>query len=269
VKRWQAPEGGKTLDQVSVVNKSDTRAKDEVHTIAKPQLQPRYAPSAIWAGSVKPVLLTFDDGPCRSLTPKVLQILSEYHIKAIFFVVGEKLKEKENAVVLEQILKEGHLVGNHSYSHPFLDNEPASRILWEIEETQKLLTSFGIRERLFRPPYGRVNEKVTDILMPLGFWGVGWSADTLDWNDAYQPNGWILQGYKDVRKQAENIVNLHDVHASTVEGLRLFIDLLLDTGRTFPPLFDDGEGDASQRLTPSFKGWEAIAELGLFRPTEL
>jgi len=89
------------------------------------------------------VLLTLDDGPDASVTPKILEVLHSYGIQAIFFVVGKRLVYRENRDVLERIVSAGHLVGNNSYTH--LDPSQATRdqVSAEIENTQRLLLSLA------------------------------------------------------------------------------------------------------------------------------
>lgn len=103
-------------------------------------------------GDKKIVALTFDDGPNEPYTSQILDILDKYNIKATFFLVGENiLKNKE---LTKKINNDGHIIGNHSYSHAFFASLFLSNYKNEIEKSQKLITDItGKKPILFRPPW--------------------------------------------------------------------------------------------------------------------
>lgn len=96
----------------------------------------------------KTIYLTFDDGPIPDVTPAILKILKKHEIKATFFCVGENIHKYPD--IFNQILKDGHAIGNHTYHHLKGWKTPKNNYLLDIEECQKLTKS-----NLFRPPYGR------------------------------------------------------------------------------------------------------------------
>lgn len=229
---------------------------------------PACVPSKRWKIAKYPVLLTFDDGPDVSVTPRILEVLDAYQIRAIFFVVGQRLYDRENRALLERILSVGHLVGNHSYSHVDLATVNRDRVSAEIESTQEILISLGVRERMFRPPFGSLNQNVIEIVRTQSMWGIGWTCDTLDWDPHWQPDSWIINGVQQVNRSKESIVLMHDIHATTWRGLKRFIDQLLKLGRSFPPLFCDEADSFPFELTwkPGFEGWQNIEDLPIYRP---
>lgn len=107
-------------------------------------------PQLLWHKSrdKQTLYLTFDDGPIPDVTPTILKILKEHKIKATFFCVGENIHRHPE--IFDQILKDGHNVGNHTYRHLKGWETPKNNYLLDIEECQKLTKS-----NLFRPPYGR------------------------------------------------------------------------------------------------------------------
>lgn len=107
-------------------------------------------PQLIWHKSrkEKTIYLTFDDGPIPDVTPRILKVLKTYHIKATFFCVGDNINKHPQ--LFEQILKEGHVVGNHTYHHLKGWNTSTDAYITDVERCEKLTQSL-----LFRPPYGR------------------------------------------------------------------------------------------------------------------
>ncbi len=107
-------------------------------------------PQLLWHKNRKEqtLFLTFDDGPIPDVTPSVLKILKKYNIKATFFCVGENVYKYPE--IFEQILQDGHAVGNHTYHHLKGWNTSKEDYIVNVEQCQKLTNS-----KLFRPPYGR------------------------------------------------------------------------------------------------------------------
>lgn len=98
------------------------------------------------------VYLTFDDGPHPEITPWVLDVLDQYQAKATFFCLGKNVEKYPS--VYEQILKKGHSVGNHSYSHPYGGNTNTQIYVQDVDRASKIINS-----TLFRPPYGRITPR--------------------------------------------------------------------------------------------------------------
>jgi len=99
------------------------------------------------------IALTFDDGPNATTTPKLLDVLNKYNIKATFFLQGSNIEK--NRSLAQRIVTEGHAIGNHSYSHQRLIFKTPSFIHSEISKTDDLIVSIGaIKPIYFRPPFG-------------------------------------------------------------------------------------------------------------------
>ena len=107
----------------------------------------------------KSICLTFDDGPHPVYTPKILEILAKHGVKATFFISGNKIQKYKK--IVEQMISEGHEVGNHGYSHRNFIFKNKEYILNEIEQTDLLLRECGAGEEIvFRPPFGRMSLKM-------------------------------------------------------------------------------------------------------------
>ena len=126
--------------------------------------------------------LTFDDGPNPACTPLLLEILARHGVKATFFLVG-RFAQQESALA-RSILAAGHLVGNHSWSHPNLALIAADRIRDELARTKDTLEQIaGVPIRLFRPPFGARRPYVLRVARELGMTPVMWNAMTTDWSE--------------------------------------------------------------------------------------
>ena len=126
------------------------------------------------------IALTFDDGPDAVMTPRVLDILDRYGVKATFFLVGEKVRM--NPDIVRRMVDAGHIIGNHTYTHsvlfPLSDRRSVQK---EIEDTQQVVNDIaGIRMHLFRPPFGVTNPIIGDVVRNCGLQTVGWSVRSLD-----------------------------------------------------------------------------------------
>ncbi len=176
----------------------------------------------------KNVWLTFDDGPHESYTEQVLKTLSEHGITATFFILGK------NAVDLLQVLKQiygqGHRIGNHSFTHPDFTKLSENEIQEEIQQTEQLISPYLTGEKLFRPPYGARNATVDRVVRDLGYRLVFWNVDTLDWNERYQPEGWIQHGFEQMRSRDNCKILNHDIKQTTAENLGKFISRIVHIG---------------------------------------
>jgi peptidoglycan/xylan/chitin deacetylase (PgdA/CDA1 family) len=230
------------------------------------------APSLRWLAADKPALLTFDDGPSEATTPRVLEILERFGIRAVFFIIGKRLEMPNCRRLVERMVTSAHIVGNHSYTHVDLAKVSPTRVFEEIERTRASLESMGIQERLFRPPYGSLNGTVIRVANQLNYWGLGWTVDTNDWKPEHQDGSWVGKGLGQIARRRESIVLMHDVHESTVRGLEQFIEGLLALGCSFPSLFCSTEETGkvmNEAWMPAADGTMAIASIQLFRPHPL
>jgi peptidoglycan/xylan/chitin deacetylase (PgdA/CDA1 family) len=128
------------------------------------------------------VALTFDDGPTSPFTEQILGILRERSIIATFFVCGRNAERFPE--VIRQIHAEGHSIGNHTYSHPYLYFQGRRKIAEEIDRTQDLIEKLtGHRPTLFRPPYGARWFGLYPVLRERGLQVVQWSDTGYDWQN--------------------------------------------------------------------------------------
>jgi len=156
--------------------------------------------------------LTFDDGPNPAWTPRLLDLLSQYGVKATFFLVG-KFAEAEPRLVW-RIVREGHLLGNHSWNHPNLALTPARKVKEELRRTNDTLEQLtGAPVKYFRPPFGARRPFVLEAARGLGLTPVTWNAMTNDWAEpsAEAIAGRLVRSIDKLERQgwAANIV-LHD-----------------------------------------------------------
>lgn len=129
---------------------------------------------------VRQVALTFDDAPDNRITPLVLDILKEHNIQATFFLVGTRAKAYPKLV--ERMVREGHVIGNHSYNHPLLTKLTLPAFEHQLKDTERIIEqSVGYKPRYFRPPYGEINEEQLRWAGDNGYLVVNWDVDSNDW----------------------------------------------------------------------------------------
>lgn len=128
----------------------------------------------------KVVALTFDDGPDADSTPRVLDLLKRYDVRATFFVVGEQARQ--NPELIHRMVAEGHTVAGHSYYHlpqsTLWSSQRYTEELFRCNDVVARLT--GLRMRLYRPPFGVTNPPIARAVKNLGLIPVGWSVRSLD-----------------------------------------------------------------------------------------
>ena len=126
--------------------------------------------------------LTFDDGPNPTWTPKLLDTLASHNVHATFFLLGGFAQAQPDLV--RRIAAAGHLVGNHTWSHPDLSRTPAQRVRQELWRTSQTLEQIvGAPVRYFRPPFGARRPVVFRIARELKLQPVLWNAMTNDWSE--------------------------------------------------------------------------------------
>lgn len=124
--------------------------------------------------------LTFDDGPNPAVTPQLLELLEQNGVRATFFLIGNFVRTQPS--LAREIAEAGHLIGNHTMSHPKLAWQARARIRQEISDTNRLLEdTVGIPVRYFRPPHGSRRPYVMRAARELGLTTVLWNVTALDW----------------------------------------------------------------------------------------
>lgn len=173
------------------------------------------------------IVLTFDDGPHPILTSKLLDILKEENIKAIFFVLGENVAAGNNIEIVRRAYEEGHIIGNHTYSHKNLRTLSEKEIQNEILKTEELIKDFLTVPKLLRPPFGSTNLLVNRIIQELGYTNVLWNVDTLDWKN--RSIKWVEDTISQVTMREDSIILMHDIHKTTVNNLGELVKSLKNT----------------------------------------
>ena len=174
----------------------------------------------------KKIALTFDDGPHPYYTEQLLDGLKERGVKATFFVLGKHAQQYPELV--KRMSEEGHLVGNHTYSHIQLGQDNHEKFKQELIKTNQLLKELTGQEiQYVRPPYGTWDKRFEQ---ELNMFPVLWTIDPLDWSSRNVEN--IV--YKVESKAKENaIILMHDEYKTTVTAAFRIIDELQTQGYEF------------------------------------
>ena len=177
--------------------------------------------------SEKQVALTFDDGPSDTLTPPLLDLLQEHNIKATFFVNGNRLEKFPE--VGKRIVREGHLLGNHTYKHDRMIWTSREVIKQDLLKTDRLIQSCGQNDvSLFRPPYGDKFINLSAVVQDLKKVMVTWSVDP---KAQYKPEYEVDKIISQTLKQISNgsIILLHDGWAASKEEFLNIVEQIIDT----------------------------------------
>ncbi|MBB5139350.1 peptidoglycan/xylan/chitin deacetylase (PgdA/CDA1 family) [Thermocatellispora tengchongensis] len=174
---------------------------------------------------MKCIALTFDDGPSAS-TAKLLDTLKRHRAKATFFLVGRQVEKRPG--VARRMAREGHEIGNHTYSHARLTELSEQEILAEVTDAQQAIRAATGREpALMRPPFGAVDERVQAVAEFAGLPVVMWTGSTRDWE------------LKDTRKIAakalglarrDAVILMHDIVPQTVAAMPKILTELRERG---------------------------------------
>ncbi len=186
------------------------------------------------------IALTFDDGPAERFTEEILDILRERNVKATFFVCGEHVDRYPE--IVRRIHAEGHTLGNHTYSHPFLYFHTRRFFAQEIDRAQEAIEkAVGARPRFFRPPYGARWLGLYSVLGQRNLRLVNWSDTGYDWK--LDAEGIVRETLKTLGPGS--IILLHD-------GLRSFRPREIDQSATVRalPAIIDGARKAGLQFAP-------------------
>ncbi len=232
------------------------------------------------------VALTFDDGPDPRWTPQVLDILKAKHVPATFFIVGENALTERG--LLQRMIREGHEVGSHTYTHPNLATVGKTQTLFELNTTQRLFQAFtGRTLKLFRAPFfGDAEPTTADEILPAwdaqnrGYISVGLHVDSEDWqrpgvpaivNNVLSRIASAPPTCNDTSESqcSRNIVLLHDSggdRSQTVAALPILIDTLRAHGYRFVAVSELAGLSPSQAMPPLSRSDHLAArvDLGLF-----
>lgn len=174
-------------------------------------------------GQSNTVALTFDDGP-GFYTRDILRVLAGNRVKATFFMQGEKVEK--NPALAKEVLRAGHSLGNHTYSHPRADRRRDFNLLVEqVDRTERVFRRVLKQgSKLFRPAYGAITDNQLVSLKRLGYHAFAWSVDSQDW---YLKNAKKIYSMVVENLHPEAIILMHDGgggNADTVRSLQMIID---------------------------------------------
>lgn len=177
-----------------------------------------------------------------------MDVLKELGIPATFFVLGHTIDAlaengKRNRKTIRRMIREGHTVGSHSYSHPNFAKVPLERVRAELELTGRILRkALGVTPRLMRPPEGDINEDVSRLISSMGLVPILWNVDTKDWKYGKFDDDTekIMDKIESIPPGGiEPIILLqHDTVPSAVKKQREIIATLLEKGYRFVSIFE-------------------------------
>ncbi|WP_406157975.1 glycosyltransferase [Streptomyces canus] len=220
------------------------------------------------------LVLTFDDGPDPTWTPKVLDVLKKHHAHAVFFVTGTMASRYPDLV--KRIVSEGHEVGLHTFNHPDLSFQSQKRIDWELSQNQLALAgAAGIRTSLFRPPYSSFADAMDDKSWPVtqyigtrGYITVVNNTDSEDWQ---KPGVRQIIRNATPKNGKGAIVLMHDSGGDrhqTVQALDLFLPDMQDKGYKFDNLTEALDAPTAHTAVTGPELWKGKAWIFLVQASE-
>jgi peptidoglycan/xylan/chitin deacetylase (PgdA/CDA1 family) len=172
------------------------------------------SPAGQWYGKTftglahgsRQIALTYDDGPNDPHTQRLLEVLARHEVHATFFLIGRYVQQRPD--VVRQIVKAGHIVGNHTFTHPLLTFKSESEIRKELSMCRSALhDAIGEHSNLFRPPFGGRRPAVLRVANDLGLETIMWNITGYDWN---APPAAEIQRKVGKQIRGGTVVLLHD-----------------------------------------------------------
>lgn len=178
----------------------------------------------------KVVAISFDDGPVQEYTPEVLQVLKEQNVPAAFFCIGKRIVQNEN--LCRQLHEQGHIIGNHSFSHnPLFDLLPSKKMLQDLKMTDEAIHKLlGFYPSTFRPPYGVTTPGMKKALTAGGYTAIGWNVRSLDTIASNEDK--LLKKLMRLLRPG-SVILLHDTQKITLSVLPKFIQAARNEGYKF------------------------------------
>ena len=172
------------------------------------------APTGQWYGRTfvgerrgsKRLALTFDDGPNDPYTLRLLEVLAKHNVRGTFFLIGSYVDERPD--IVREIAAAGHVIGNHTYTHPNLIFALARQVRAQISECERALSAaVGEHSRLFRPPFGGRRPATLRVARSLGLQPVMWNVSGLDWKGR---SAEYVEGRVAKQIRGGDVILLHD-----------------------------------------------------------
>ena len=172
------------------------------------------APTGQWYGrtfnglprGTKQLALTYDDGPNDPHTLRLLGVLAKHEVKATFFLIGRYVQQRPD--LAREIVQAGHVVGNHTFTHPLLIFKSAAEIRQELSDCNAALAdALGQQTSLFRPPFGGRRPAVLRIARELGLEPVMWNVTGFDWT---APPSAVIEQKVAKQIRGGDVILLHD-----------------------------------------------------------
>jgi peptidoglycan-N-acetylglucosamine deacetylase len=172
------------------------------------------APTGQWFGHTftglgresRQLALTYDDGPNDPHTQRLLEVLARHKVHATFFLIGRYVQQRPD--IVRELVKAGHVVGNHTFTHPFLTFKNVQELRSQLENCDRALTdAVGEHSNLFRPPFGGRRPGVLRLARQMGMEPIMWNVTGYDWNatSAEQVERKVVS-----RVRGGNVILLHD-----------------------------------------------------------
>ena len=172
------------------------------------------APTGQWFGKTftglppgsRQIALTYDDGPNDPYTPRLLEVLAKHGVSATFFLIGRYIQQRPD--LARAIVNAGHIVGNHTFTHPLLTFKSEAEIRRQLSDCRSALQeAIGQPSNLFRPPFGGRRPTVLRVARELGLEPVMWNVTGYDWN---APPAEVIEGKVAKQIRGGDVVLLHD-----------------------------------------------------------
>lgn len=196
----------------------------------------KYGALTLDTSGEKVLYLTFDCGyEYENLTSKILDVLKEKKVPATFFCTLDHIKREKDLIA--RMIKEGHIVGNHSATHPSFASIDRAKMAKEIEDTENYLReNFGYSAKYFRFPAGEYNENALDLVQSLGYMSVFWSVAYDDWaTDNVRGKDYAIEKVMS-RLHSGAVILLHSVSKDNAAALGEIIDKARSEGYEFRSL---------------------------------
>lgn len=172
------------------------------------------APTGQWYGRTftglardsKQIALTYDDGPNDPHTLRLLDVLARHKVQATFFLIGRYVQQRPD--IVRALVNAGHVVGNHTFTHPLLSLKSAANILRELTDCRNAIQdAIGSHSNLFRPPFGGRRPEVLRIARQLGLQPVMWNVTGYDWS---APPAAVIERKVSRQMRGGDVILLHD-----------------------------------------------------------